>query len=150
MENTQTQQQTEGQQMQNQQIGGQPEKLFTQADVDRIVGNRLARLKQDMEATDTYRRERDEARRELEEYKNNAFLKEKGVKEEDIDYITFKASKMIDAKTDFKQAAEIFLKENPRFTGQGFRVVSTGMPNGGPSSNGAEDAEIRKAMGLKG
>ncbi|MEZ3433986.1 MAG: hypothetical protein K1W34_05045 [Lachnospiraceae bacterium] len=149
MENTQTQQ-TEGQQTQNQQTGGQQEKLFTQADVDRIVGNRLARLKQDMEATDTYRQERDEARRELEEYKNNAFLKEKGVKEEDIDYIAFKASKMIDDKTDFKQAVEIFLKENPRFTGRGFRVVSTGTPNGGHGSNGAEDAEIRKAMGLKG
>ena len=69
------------------QTGRQPEqgqqsaeKLFTQADVDRIVGNRLARMKQDLETSDTYRRERDEARRELEEYKNNAFQKAKGVK----------------------------------------------------------------------
>lgn len=42
------------------QTGRQPEqgqqsaeKLFTQADVDRIVGNRLARMKQDLETSDT-------------------------------------------------------------------------------------------------
>ena len=57
--------------------GQQSEKLFTQADVDRIVGNRLARMKQDLETSDTYRRERDEARRELENYKNSAFRKKK-------------------------------------------------------------------------
>ena len=106
--------------------GQQPaEKLFTQADVDRIVGNRLARMKQDLETSDTYRRERDEARRELEEYKNSAFLKEKGVKADDMDYVTFKASKLMDDQTDFRQAVEKFLKENPRFTGKGYRVVST-------------------------
>lgn len=127
------------------------EKLFTQADVDRIVGNRLARMKQDLETTDTYRRERDEARRELEEYKNNAFLKEKGVKADDMDYVIFKASKLMDDQTDFQHAAEKFLKENPRFTGRGFRVVSTGLPDSGPNGSGqASDAEIRKAMGLKG
>ena len=134
----------------------QQEKLFTQADVDRIVGNRLARMKQDLEATDAYRRERDEARRELENYKNNAFLKEKGVRADDVDYVSFKASQLIDDKMDFKQAVEKFLKDNPRFTGQGFRVVSTGAPTGNINGSGrsvgsgAEDAAIRKAMGLKG
>lgn len=128
----------------------QTEKLFTQADVDRIVGNRLARMKQDLETSDTYRRERDEARRELENYKNSAFLKEKGVKADDMDYVSFKASQLMDDKTDFRQAAEKFLKDNPRFTGVGFRVVSTGKTDGGTGNSGAEDAAIRKAMGLKG
>lgn len=131
----------------------QQEKLFTQADVDRIVGNRLARMKQDLESTDTYRRERDEARRELEQYKNNAFLKEQGVKEEDRDYITFKAMQLVDDQTDFRQAVEKFLKENPRFTGRGFRVVSTGITGSNNCSgfnSAANDAEVRKAMGLKG
>lgn len=136
--------------------GQQSEKLFTQADVDRIVGNRLARMKQDLETSDTYRRERDEARRELEEYKNNAFLKEKGVRADDVDYVSFKASQLIDDKTDFKQAVEKFLTDNPRFTGRGFRVVSTGAATGNingsgrSGGSGAEDAAIRKAMGLKG
>lgn len=154
-QNTTTTTQQEGTQ-QADQGQQQTEKLFTQADVDRIVGNRLARMKQDLETSDTYRRERDEARRELENYKNNAFLKEKGVRADDVDYVSFKASQLIDDKMDFKQAVEKFLKDNPRFTGQGFRVVSTGAPtsniNGSGRSvgSGAEDAAIRKAMGLKG
>ena len=130
--------------------GQQSEKLFTQADVDRIVGNRLARMKQDLETSDTYRRERDEARRELENYKNSAFLKEKGVKADDMDYVSFKASQLIDDKTDFRQAAEKFLKDNPRFTGVGYRVISTGKADGGSGNSGAEDAAIRGTMGLKG
>ena len=111
MENNQntTTTQQEGTQQTDQ--GQQSEKLFTQADVDRIVGNRLARMKQDLETSDTYRRERDEARRELENYKNSAFLKEKGVKADDMDYVSFKASQLIDDKTDFRQAAEKFLKD---------------------------------------
>lgn len=129
----------------------QQEKLFTQADVDRIVGNRLARLRQEMGDTDRYRRERDDARRELEQYRNDAFLKSKGVIEDYKDYITFEARKRMDDNTNFQQAAEKFLKENPRFTGGGYRVVSTGTPDGGSGGSFANrDAGIRKAMGLKG
>lgn len=142
MENTQTTQ--EGTQ---QGAGQQSEKLFTQADVDRIVGNRLARMKQDMETTDTYRRERDEARRELERYKNDAFLKEQGVAEHFRDYVTFRAMQGVNDTTNFQQAAVNFLKENPAYAGKGFRVVSTGKPNGG--SGVSNEDPIRKAMGLK-
>ena len=156
--NTQTQQ--EGNQQSQQGAGQQSdqgqqqeEKLFTQADVDRIVGNRLARMKQDLESTDTYRRERDEAKRELERYKNDAFLKEQGVNESYRDYVTFRAMQGVNDTTTFQQAAANFLKENPHFAGKGFRVVSTGtgnLSNGSGSDAGeADDAAIRKAMGLK-
>lgn len=150
-QNTQALAQQDGQQ--NSQNGTQqPEKLFTQADVDRIINNRLARMKQDMETADQYRRERDDARRELEQYKNDAFLRSKGIRADDMDYVMFKVNKMIDDKTDFQQAAEKFLKENPRFTGPVYRV-STGTSNSdegsGWSSNHDAD-DIRKAMGLKG
>ncbi len=140
----------------------QPEKLFTQDDVNRIVGERLSRVKQDADSADTYRRERDtfrqerdDARRELEQYKNNAFLKSKGVRDEDLDYVLFKASKNVNDKTDFQKAAEMVLKENPRFVGRGYRVVSTGTADGGSGTDvGKESIDnpdaIRKAMGLKG
>ena len=104
----------------------QQEKTFTQEDVNRIVQKRVAQMKQESETADTYRRERDEARRELEQYKNNAFLASQGVKEIDRDYVAFKAAQLVDDNTNFQQAAEKFLKENPRFKGQGFRVFSTG------------------------
>lgn len=147
--NTQAPAQQDGQQG-SQNGAQQPEKLFTQADVDRIINNRLARMKQDVDTVDQYRRERDDARRELEQYKNNAFLISKGVKEIDRDYVTFKAAQLVDDKTDFQQAAEKFLNDNPRFTGAGFRVVSTGSSVVNHGSGRAEDEDIRKAMGLKG
>lgn len=150
--NTNTQQ-TAGQAGQQEQGGAdqQQGKLFTQADVDRIVQNRVSRMRQELDTSDSYRRERDEARRELEQYKNDAFLKEKGVKDADRDYVAFKAAQLVDGNTSFQQAAEKFLKDNPRYTGRGFRVVSTGVPSGGPGGGGsiAGDADIREAMGLK-
>lgn len=126
-------------------------KLFTQDDVDRIVGNRLARMKQELETSGTYRRERDEARQELERYKNEAFLKEQGVTETYLDYVAFRAMQRVDENNSFQQAATKFLKENPTFAGKGFRVVSTGINgNSNGSWNGrASDSDIRKAMGLK-
>lgn len=146
--NTQASAQQDGQQN-SQNSTQQPEKLFTQADVDRIINNRLARMKQDMDTADQYRRERDDARRELEQYKNDAFLASKGVKDADKDYVTFKAMQLVDDNTSFQQAVENFLKENPRYTGRGYTVVSTGTPDGGSGAS-SDDAGIRKAMGLKG
>lgn len=144
----------------------QPEKLFTQDDVNRIVGERLARVKQDADGADAYRRERDtfrqerdDARWELEQYKRNDFLKSKGVKDEYLEFVTFKAEKLVDDKTDFQKAAELVLNQNPQFAGRtrGYTVVSTGTPDGGPGAGtgtgngGVDDPDaIRKAMGLKG
>ena len=110
-------------------------------------------MKQDMETTDTYRRERDEARQELEQYKNNAFLKEQGVAEHFRDYVSFRAMQGVNDTTTFQQAAINFLKENPTYAGKGFRVVSTGTGNlsngSGSGASENDDAAIRKAMGLK-
>lgn len=135
----------------------QPEKLFTQDDVNRIVGERLSRVKQDTDSADTYRQERDDARRELEQYKQNGFLKSRGVKDEYLEFVTFKAEKLVDEKTDFQKAAETVLAQNPQFAGRtrGYTVVSTGTPDGGSGSGtgkgGTDDPNaIRKAMGLKG
>ncbi len=156
--NTQASAQQDGQQ--NSQNGTQqPEKLFTQADVDRIINNRFARMKQDMDTAEQYRQERDDARRELEQYKNDAFLASKGVGEQYRGYVAFEVSKLVDDKTDFQKAAEKFLDSNPFYTGRGYTVVSTGTPDGGPGTgtgsgsrygSAVADADIRKAMGLKG
>jgi len=130
----------------------EPEKLFTQEDVNRIVGERLSRVRQETGDAEAYKRERDEARKELEEYKSNAFLKAQGVREQDMDYVAFKARQLVDDNTDFQQAVEQFLKQEPCWAGKGYRV-STGVSNGGPGtgavSTGAGDPAVRKAMGLE-
>ena len=95
--------------------------------------------------------ERDAALAQVEEMKNTNYLRDKGVKADDLDYVLFKVSKKVDDKIDFKKAADAFLKENPRFTGQGYKVVSTGKPDGGSgtgqTANDSINASIRSAFG---
>ncbi len=96
-------------------------------------------------------KQRDEALARVAEMENTNYLRDRGVKADDLDYVLFKASKNVDDKTDFKKAADAFLKENPRFTGQGMKVVSTGKPDGGSGSgqtaHDAINASIRSAFG---
>ena len=96
-------------------------------------------------------KERDAALAKVAEMENSNYLRDKGVKADDLDYVLFKVSKQVDDKTDFKKAADAFLKENPRFTGQGYKVVSTGKPDGGSGSGQTThdtiNASIRSAFG---
>lgn len=96
-------------------------------------------------------RERDDALKQVAEMKNMDYLRSKGVKQDDLDYVLFKVSKNVNDKTDFKKAADAFLKENPRYTGRGYTVVSTGTPDGGSgASQNANDiinSSIRAAFG---
>lgn len=97
----------------------------------------------------------DEALKENAKMKNENILREKGVKSDDLDYVMFKVEKLIDDKTDFKKAAEKYLKENPRFIGSkkgvGTYRVSTGSQssgNGGEGNpNDSINAAIRRAAG---
>lgn len=95
--------------------------------------------------------QRDDALKKVAELENMEYLRSKGVKQDDLDYVLFKASKQVDDKTDFKKAADAFLKENPRFTGQGMKVVSTGKADGGSGTgqtvNDSINASIRSAFG---
>lgn len=96
-------------------------------------------------------KERDDALAKVAEMENTNYLRDKGVKADDLDYVLFKVGKKVDDKTDFKKAADTFLKENPRFTGQGYKVVSTGKPDGGSgtsqTTHDSINASIRSAFG---
>lgn len=96
-------------------------------------------------------KQRDDALRQLAEMQNTNYLRDKGVKQDDLDYVLFKVGQKVDDKTDFKKAADAFLKENPRYTGQGYKVVSTGSPDGGSgtsqNTNDTINASIRSAFG---
>ena len=96
-------------------------------------------------------KERDAALAKVEEMENSNYLRDRGVKSDDLDYVLFKVSKQVDDRTDFRKAADAFLKENPRFMGQGMKVVSTGKPDGGSGTgqtvNDSINASIRSAFG---
>lgn len=136
--------------------GAGQEKLFTQEDVNRIVGERLARMKNENSVAEAYRLERDEALKKLQQYENIAFLKEKGVPADYMEFVSFMAEKNVNAETTFQEAAAKFLKENPRYAGSASRYrVATGSTGSDNFSHGGtkgsdDPAAIRKAMGLKG
>lgn len=91
-------------------------------------------------------RERDDALKKVQQMENEKTLAGKGVKAEDLDYVMFKVSKLVDDKTTFEKAAEKYLKENPRFTaGNSYRMTSSsgGNSNG---SGGNVNASINDAI----
>lgn len=120
------------------------EKTFTQAELDSIVGKRIAKAMKGMPAEDeltafrawkesqqtekerwnSLTKERDESKtalaavhEELEQYKREKFLIGKGVNPEDVDYFAFKIGKLVTDTVDFEKAAEQFLeKEKPSRT----------------------------------
>lgn len=103
---------------------------------------------------DSITKERDDALAELAALKNSNALRAKGVREEDIDYVMFKVSALMQAddKLDFEKAVAKYLKENPRFTTGGSTYkVRTGTDSsgqGGSSGQGANAAindAIRRA-----
>lgn len=135
-----------------------PEKTFTQAEVDTIIGKRLAKAMKGMpdeaeltafrawkenqqteqERVNTLTTERDTARTqltaaqaELEQYKREKLLLSKGVPANDVDYYAFKIGKLVNDSKTFEQAAEDFFKEN----NTGKVHVDLGAPLGGGSLN---------------
>lgn len=84
--------------------------------------------------------ERDNALKELEEVKNSNTLRDKGVKPEDLDYVLFKVGQKVTDKVDFQKATEDFLKDNPKFTGQAYRVTTSTQAGGSGSAENTNDS----------
>ena len=150
-----------------------PEKTFTQAEVDTLIGRRLAKAMKGMpdeaeltefrawkenqqseqDRVNTLTSERDTARTqltaaqaEIEQYKREKLLLSKGVPANDVDYYAFKIGKMVTDSKTFEQAAEDFFKENTT----GKVQVDLGAPLGGNSlqktANEQMNALIRGAL----
>lgn len=116
---------------------GGTEQTFTQAQLDEIVGKRVARAMKgmpseaelgefrswkngkDKDALAAVTKERDDnkaaldaANATIQKYEHEKLLLSKGVPADDIDYVEFKVNKLVNDKTSFEQAAESYLKEN--------------------------------------
>ena len=62
---------------------------------------------------------------------------------DDLDYVAYKVSKMVDDKTTFEKAAEKFLKENPRYAGgSSYRIADSSVGNASDGSGGNMNASI--------
>ena len=92
-------------------------------------------------------KERDDAVKELESMKHTNYLRDKGVSKDDLDYVMYKASQMVDDKTDFEHAADKFLKENPRYSGQGrYRAAGSVKSGSGSGSSQTVNDKINDAI----
>lgn len=119
--------------------GNGGEKTFTQAEVDALIGKRIAKAMKGMpteeelnafrswkesqqteqdkwnnltKERDTARNELSTAQAELEQLKRENYLTGKGVPADDLDYYVFKIGKLVTDSKTFEQAAEDFLKDN--------------------------------------
>ncbi len=122
-------------------------KGLTEQEAEEALNDYLEQKKKRQPDLSAVEKERDEARKELAQLKNSALLRDKGVRTEDLDYVLFKVGKMVDDKTDFKKAAETFLKENPRYAGgnSGYRV-STSSTQGGNDDSSGKNTSINDAI----
>ena len=84
----------------------------------------------------------DDANKKIQQMENEKILAGKGVKSEDLDYVMFKVSKLVDDKTTFEKAAEKYLKENPRYMGGSTYRVSTSTGSESNGSGGNMNASI--------
>lgn len=82
-------------------------------------------------------KERDDARAELESYKNRAVLSGLSVDDAFTEFVENKVKAMVTDKKDFKTAAAEFLKENPQYVKKGytFSTGSQGENKGGTGNN---------------
>ena len=146
---------------------GQQEKTFTQAELDKVIADRLARERAKMPPQDelkafnewkkSQQTEAEKAAEREKEYQaqqsRNTELQHElsvikaGVKAEDAEYVLFKVGKM---EGEFADNLKAFLAENTKYTEPETATVD-GMKHK-PSKSGDDDAIVaaaREAAGLK-
>ena len=148
-----------------------PEKTFTQAEVDAMIGKRLAKAMKGMpseeeltayriwqagqagekERWNTLTKERDESRTalsaaqaELEQLKREKYVLSKGLTGEEAEFIAFKAGKMVDDKTTFEQAVDALTADRKKTTFDWTAPVGSGSTKTG--ENDMMNALIRGAL----
>lgn len=147
------------------------ERTFTQAEVDALIGRRLAKAMKGMPGEDELARfrawestqkaqqdtvtaitqERDNAsaalataNAELEQLKRERILLEKGVSAEDVEYYAYKIGKLVTKDLTFEAAAEqYFADKSPRGTVRVSTAASLGGGQQPKTENDAMNALIR-------
>lgn len=143
-------------------------KTFTQADVDRIVADRLSRERKNQPSAErmkafeewektqkTEAEKAEEAARELSEAKaaaealrhENAVIKA-GVNADDVDYVLFKVGKL---EGDFGDNLKKFLEDNPKYKTEPTKKVPDGKhePSRSDNMDGVEAAFRKRNPDLK-
>ena len=121
---------------------GMSEEQVTQA-----IADYKEQKKKSQPDTARLQQERDDALNKVQQMENEKLLTAKGVKQNDLDYVMFKVSKMVDDKTTFDKAAEKYLKENPQYAGGSASYRMTSSSGGNSNGSGGNiNASINDAI----
>lgn len=116
---------------------------MTESEVTQAINNFKAERAANQPNATKLQKDLDDALAKVQQMENEKTLSGKGVRSEDLDYVMFKVSKLVDDKTTFEKAADKFLKENPKFTGNaGSYRISTSSGNSSEGSGGNMNASI--------
>lgn len=124
------------------------EKMFTQEEVNKIVQNRLARAKSENNDAGFAEKEAELSKREL-QLDAREKLVDAGLPKELVTAINCSSKEAMEKSIETLIS---FMNSNPSGINKAknsYRVISTGI-SGNSNAGGNEDANIRKAMGLKG
>lgn len=126
---------------------------MSEAEVSKAMADFKAQKAASQPDADKLQRELADANAKLQRSQNEKLLTSKHVRTEDIDYVLFKAEKLVTDKVTFEQAVDQFLKDNPRYKEGGTYRVATGTSTGGsaPGATGNETINnmIRNSFGRK-
>ena len=117
-----------------------PEKTFTQAEVDRIVENRLKRERTSAEE------KADKALKRISELETNNVCYKLGIKEDCIEDAVALAEKLVNDKTDISAALSKVLEKYPVFKADKSKPAATGVHT--ETTKETDDSALRKAFGL--
>ena len=117
-----------------------PEKTFTQAEVDRIVENRLKRERTSAEE------KADKALKRISELETKNACYKLGIKEDCIEDAVALAEKLVNDKTDISAALSKVLEKYPVFKADKSKPAATGVHT--ETTKETDDSALRKAFGL--
>ena len=117
-----------------------PEKTFTQAEVDRIVENRLKRERTSAEE------KADKALKRISELETKNVCYKLGIKEDCIEDAVALAEKLVNDKTDISAALSKVLEKYPVFKADKSKPAATGVHT--ETTKEMDDSALRKAFGL--
>ena len=150
----------------------EPEKKYTQAELDAAIGQRLARERRGMPSQEeltafrtwkeSQQTEQDKQRRileerngfeqrtneletELEQLRRERMLIQRGVSPDDVDYYAYKIGKMVNDTTSFEKAADAFLRQREEKNGAG-TPQGVRASFGVPMSKGAQTETLNERI----
>lgn len=126
---------------------------MSEAEVNQAMADYKAQKAASQPDAEKLQKDLDDANAKLQRSQNEKLLAGKHVRTEDMDYVLFKAEKLVTDKVTFEQAVDQFLKDNPKYKEGGtYRVAtstSTGSSTTGATGNETINNMIRNSFGRK-